>query len=415
MSKRIFIAATGRDIGKTSISLGLIRALREEGHKVGYIKPIGQRYITIEGKKVSEDVFLMKKTFDLEDKISDMSPFVVSRGYTRDFINGKIKSPRRKILNSFRRIEENSDIVIIEGTGHAGVGSVFGLSNAEVAKLLRAPVLIVSEGGIGSTIDKITLNRALFLYRECSVTGVIINKVIEKKIDEIKELLDLQLHKRNKISVFGYIPYRAFLHVPTLSLIRDALNLAVINDGDNNQPEWEKQIEKVIIATIEPHELMEEVNESDENILIVTSRNRSDILLAALTAHHNKTSNLMGVLITGGTPPDSIMKAINLSDLPVLVARRDVYSLASFINNLRVKITRKDKMKIDVLSNLFEEHVNFKKLYSELSEPSDLPLTWKDRFKRLRLKIVKFFLRIRDFLKSLAEESPDENNEKNEN
>ena len=45
------------------------------------------------------------------------------------------------------------DILVIEGTGHAGVGAVIGLSNAVVAQMLGAPAVIVSEGGVGRPID----------------------------------------------------------------------------------------------------------------------------------------------------------------------------------------------------------------------------------------------------------------------
>ena len=53
-------------------------------------------------------------------------------------------------------------MVVVEGTGHAGVGAVVDLSNARVAAMLDAPVIIVSEGGIGRPIDEIVLNGALF-------------------------------------------------------------------------------------------------------------------------------------------------------------------------------------------------------------------------------------------------------------
>ena len=54
------------------------------------------------------------------------------------------------------------DVLLIEGTGHAGVGAVIGLSNAAVAAELGAPAIIVSEGGVGRPIDEIVLNASLF-------------------------------------------------------------------------------------------------------------------------------------------------------------------------------------------------------------------------------------------------------------
>ncbi|RKX93997.1 MAG: cobyrinic acid a,c-diamide synthase, partial [Spirochaetes bacterium] len=37
----IYIASTGQNVGKTSLSIGLIGYLREQGYKVAFMKPMG--------------------------------------------------------------------------------------------------------------------------------------------------------------------------------------------------------------------------------------------------------------------------------------------------------------------------------------------------------------------------------------
>ena len=78
-----------------------------------------------------------------------------------------------------RRAREfaSRDVLLIEGTGHAGVGAVIGLSNAVVARMLGAPAVIVSEGGVGRPIDEIVLNASLFAAHGVRVAGAIVNKV----------------------------------------------------------------------------------------------------------------------------------------------------------------------------------------------------------------------------------------------
>ena len=66
-----------------------------------------------------------------------------------------------KICRAFDRAAFENDYIIVEGTGHAGVGSVFNLSNADVAKRLDAKVIIVARGGIGRPVDEIAINQAL--------------------------------------------------------------------------------------------------------------------------------------------------------------------------------------------------------------------------------------------------------------
>lgn len=393
MAKKIFIAATGRDIGKTSISLGLIKFLLSKELRVGYIKPIAQRYVKVENNKVAKDVFLMKKIFNLESDFADMSPCVIERGLTSKYIMGNRKSPKNRILRALKRIEKECDIVIIEGTGHAGVGSVLNLSNAAAAKLLNAPVLIISEGGIGSTIDHITLNHSLFASYDCSVLGVIINKVKKEKYEEISNLLTKGIKQQNNLEIFGFIPYRSILSVPTLSMIKETLNLKVLNEDNISDLTsiWDEQVDNVLIATMEPHVVMETVSASQSKVLITTSSDRSDILLAALALYYSKVPNLIGVLLSGDTPPKSIMEVIQKIELPIMLAEQNVYSLASIIHNLRVKLTQKDETKINILTDLFLNYVDYEHLYDAIQNSPEIELTWKEKFRNWLAEVVSLF------------------------
>lgn len=59
----------------------------------------------------------------------------------------------------------------------AAVGSIVGMSNADVASLLGLDVLLVANGGLGSTYDVLTLNQNLCHARGVRVCAVLLNKV----------------------------------------------------------------------------------------------------------------------------------------------------------------------------------------------------------------------------------------------
>src|SRR5438876_6897917 len=108
----------------------------------------------------------------------DMSPIAVEPDFTRKYLaDAHYDALIRKIEKAFDRVAWEKDFVLCEGSGHAGVGSVFDLSNAQVAKILKARVVIVSRGGIGKPIDEVALNLALFEKEDVEVIGVILNKV----------------------------------------------------------------------------------------------------------------------------------------------------------------------------------------------------------------------------------------------
>ena len=84
-------------------------------------------------------------------------------------------------------------MVVYEGTGHPGVGRVANLSNAQVAKMLGAGVIMIAKGGIGNTIDRLHLSMAVFREQQVPILGVIINKVRPDKIDKIRHYIGKHL------------------------------------------------------------------------------------------------------------------------------------------------------------------------------------------------------------------------------
>lgn len=210
----VYIAATRQNDGKTIISLGLLSALRKRVKSVAYMKPVGQQYQVISGKMIDKDAVLMQKIFNFRSRLSDMSPIAIPAGFTEEYIlRGRRSILINKVKRAYNRLQKSNDFVLIEGTGHAGVGAVFDMSNSEVAQLLGAKVIIVTKGGIGRPIDEIMLNRAKFDTQGIEVLGVIVNKVIKEKYDKINRLVRKGLGKKN-IEVLGVIPFEECFLIP---------------------------------------------------------------------------------------------------------------------------------------------------------------------------------------------------------
>src|SRR2546422_207489 len=190
ITPRVFIAATRQNDGKTTASLGLLSVLQKRYPRIGYIKPVGQRFIEIEEQKIDEDTVLMNSVYRLDCPLGDMSPIAVEPDFTRKYLQSSNNEALvKKIHKAFDRVAWEKDFVLCEGSGHAGVGSVFDLSNAQVAKILGAKVIIVTQGGIGKPIDEVTLSQALFEKEGVPIIGVILNKVVGTKLDYVTEFV----------------------------------------------------------------------------------------------------------------------------------------------------------------------------------------------------------------------------------
>src|SRR5438105_9651633 len=221
---RVFIAATRMNDGKTTTSLGLIAALQPHYPRVGYIKPVGQRFVEIEEQKIDEDTILMDSVYRLNCPLVDMSPIAVEPDFTRKYLQSSNNETLvKKIQKAFDRVAWEKDFVLCEGSGHAGVGAVFDLSNAQVAKILDAKVVIVTQGGIGKPIDEVSLNQALFEKEGVEIIGVILNKVVGSKVDYVADFARRGL-RRKGLELLGVIPHQRILSNPTIDLIREELS-----------------------------------------------------------------------------------------------------------------------------------------------------------------------------------------------
>ena len=382
----IYIASTGQNVGKTSLSIGLIGYLREQGYKVAFMKPMGQRYKTIDGKKISEDVLLINQTFNLDFDLSLMSPFIVERGITKKFITGELESPLPEIKKAFLELWKDSDVVVIEGTGHTGVGSIFDLSNSRIARELNARVLFIVEGGIGSTIDSFNLNRALFEREGVKISGVFVNKVREAKLDSTVKILR-NYFKKEKIRFCGAFPYRPILSMPSIQLLKDEIGAEFLRGAEFA----ERKMGEVIIGLNEAHIFIEELTNHQDDVFIVTSGDRSDILLALLVLLERDRLNPTGILLTGNRPPSSILDFFQDKDLPILHVEENIFKISSLILNMSVKIDPFEKEKIKTLIEMFEEYADKKRIHAILRAGTpEVKEPFMEKVKRF-IKSLPFF------------------------
>jgi hypothetical protein len=358
---RVFIAATRQNDGKTTTSLGLIAALQKHFPRVGYIKPVGQRFVEIEEQKIDEDSVLMDAVYRMNTPLVDMSPIAVEPDFTRKYLQAANNDALiKKIQNAFDRVAWEKDFVLCEGSGHAGVGSVFDLSNARVAKILGAKVIIVSQGGIGKPIDEIALNQALFEKEGVEIIGVILNKVLGEKVDYISDFARRGL-KRKGLDLLGVLPYEQILCNPSMELIREELHAELLNSPATLHP----LVDDVVVGAMSAQNAMQFFK---NGVLIITPGDREDILLAAGAMTSPQSDEKMaGIVLTGGLRPGaSVLKAMQAMPIPVLLAKADSYEVASKVHNLIVKTRPRDAEKISLIRDIVAKNVNVKKIIDSL-------------------------------------------------
>jgi BioD-like phosphotransacetylase family protein len=359
---RVFIAATRQNEGKTTISLGLLAAMQNVYPRIGYIKPVGQRFVEIEEQKIDEDTVLMDRVYRLNCPLVDMSPIAIEPDFTRKYLESSNYDVLvKRIQNAFDRVAWEKDFVLCEGSGHAGVGSVFDLSNARVAKLLGAKVIIVTQGGIGRPIDEVSLNHALFEKEGVEVIGVIINKVLGKKIEYVTEFARRGFERKG-LELLGVVPHQPLLSQPNMELIREELGAEVLN----NSAEFNNPVEEVLIGAMG---VQNALHLFKKGVLIITPGDREDIILAAATALSGEQDcGLAGMILTRNLKPSpAAQKVISTMPFPVLSVAEDSYFVASTVHDLNVKTRPDDAQKITLIRDLIAQHVDVNKILEALS------------------------------------------------
>lgn len=368
MTPRLFVAATRQNDGKTTTCLGLFAALQQVYERVGYIKPIGQRFIDIEGLMVDEDSYLFDRTYTMETPIEAMSPVAIDATFTRRYLEDPDAiHPQlvHRIVKAFDRAAYEKDVIIIEGSGHAGVGAICDLSNAQVAKLLGAKAIIVSRGGIGKPIDEIALNKSLFDRHGVEVIGAILNKVQPDKIEIVRKYTQKALD-RIGIPLLGLIPEQEQLGLPNMSQIVETVNGRWLNA---EQVGRHKRITQVVVGAMTAQGLMEYIR---PGILIITPGDREDVLLLAIAATGISGQHILsGIVLTRNIlPSPHLMEMLSQTDIPVVICNEESYKVASQIHSMTVKTQPEDADKIPLIKKLITENIAIDTLTRYLAAPN---------------------------------------------
>jgi BioD-like phosphotransacetylase family protein len=360
ITRRIFVAATRMNDGKTTACLGLFAALQHLYPRVGFIKPVGQRYVEVEGLKVDEDSYLLDRIYNVHVPIESMSPITIDPTFTRRFLANPEETYAQlvdKICRAFDRVSWEKDFTLIEGTGHAGVGSVFDLSNARVARILDAKVILVCPGGIGRPVDEIALNKALFDKVGVEIIGAILNKVEADKIPQIAHYAGLGL-ARLGVPLLGVLPVQKMLSAPNLSQVAEEIGGRWLNARVTGVHE---RILRVVVGAMTAKGIIDHLQPGN---LLITPGDRDDVILAAISATSiSGTKAIAGIILTNDIlPHPKLLELLAQTDLPVIAAREDAYTITSKIHNMTVKTQPQDTDKIPVIKQLITEHVDMNKL-----------------------------------------------------
>lgn len=353
--KSIYVAASRQHVGKTTSTLGLVSCLMERGLQVGYCKPVGQKYVDLSDIRVDKDAILFADLIHFDIQPAVHSPVILGDGATTKFLdNPDQEGLRNMIIEARDKLESSNEIAIFEGTGHPGVGSLAGVSNAQVARMVDASVIFIVEGGIGSTIDMLNMCLALFREEKVPILGVIVNKVHQDKMEKVRHYLSKYLDGVG-IPLLGLLPYDKTLAYPVMRTVSKAVQGTVTA----NPHKLDNKVADIVAGSLIDFGKLEELKDL---LLVVSARQVNDSIrkIKHFSVEQGlETSPLSGVVATGkGSIDDHCLDYVNRHEIPLIRTELDTYGCVIKISRIEVKINRNTPWKVKRAIELIEENVD---------------------------------------------------------
>jgi phosphate acetyltransferase len=360
MSKAIYIATSDQNSGKSIITLGLMSILIGKTAKVGYFRPIVEDFIDGELDNHIETVL---SYFNLDIKFEDAYAITKSK-LIKKKNKGKIGEVLDLIIEKYKKLEEQFDFVLVEGTSFTGEGTSIELDlNVLIAKNLGIPTIIIGSG-VGKTLDELVDSLYLvydsFKVKEVEVLSVFANKVQPKNIELVTKGLQKSLPGNVLVNT---IPLISSLNNPTMQEIVNELDAKVLFGGTylNNE------IGHFSVGAMQLHNYLVHLH---DNALVITPGDRSDIILGALQANESVNyPSISGIILTGNIiPEESILKLIEgLSAIvPIISVDGGTYNITNKIGSIKSKIYANNTHKIETSISTFEKYVSIELLSERL-------------------------------------------------
>ncbi len=232
MNQGYFITGTDTDVGKTWISLGIVEALKQQGKKVGVMKPISAGCEKTANGLHNEDAILLQKHSNIEQDYDQINPYAFEPAIAPHIAaaDAGVRIDIETLHQQLHTIKQHSDSVVVEGAGGWLVPLNDFQTMADMAKRFELPVILVVGMRLGC------LSHALLSVEAIRASGLPLVGWIANQVSTEMNCLDENIKTLQQMidaPMLGQIP-----HLEWLDAITIAAKIKLPAERNSLRPDW---------------------------------------------------------------------------------------------------------------------------------------------------------------------------------
>jgi len=212
MGKGFFITGTDTDVGKTTIALGLMAALQQQGLSVAVMKPVSAGCEKTQQGLRNDDAMRLMQQASIDLPYELVNPYAFEE-YVAPHIaaaQNNITMQIAPLCDAYKKIAAQVDVVIVEGAGGWHVPLNETQTMVDVASAFDLPVINVVGLRLGC------LNHALLTAESIAAHGLqniawVGNSLADEMICEAENISTLK--QRLPGECLGIVPFNAKISV----------------------------------------------------------------------------------------------------------------------------------------------------------------------------------------------------------
>ncbi len=334
-----FVAATQPNVGLTSVSLGLLRALQRRGLKVAFVKPITK------STPDTEPSVLFARNICKVTNTPDPLPMSLVTQY---ITSGKTDELLEEIVSLTMSATEGADVLVVEGMQADPSRTFVPRLSGDIARSLQADVVLVASGADAEGLVQTNYLIAQVRQAGRQVVGVIFNRA-EADFDQaaVAEQLD-------GVPIWGVIENNPALSAPRTIDIARHLGAEVMIEGQIAT----RRVRDTVLAA---RSVTEVIARLTPGALVISAGDRDDVILAVALAESNGIE-LAGLVLTHHSFISPRIERFGSrafhSGLPVLRTDGDSYETAARISRLPMAVPQDDLSRMDTVIDSMAEQLN---------------------------------------------------------